>query len=151
MLKLKESEAKEIQDAISSALESKNAKNAAMQNAINILFEQRFATIDRLTSAYYEYQGTMNEKHKIYTEVMKLVSRLGTDKKTLKELESFVNTYRSNLMTRFRENFPDMKESDVTLYLYSVAGFSSRGTNPKFWICHIIRTFLIFLLYEIIN
>lgn len=66
MLKLKESEAKEIQDAISSALESKNAKNAAMQNAINTLFEQRFATIDRLTSAYYEYQGTMNEKHKIY-------------------------------------------------------------------------------------
>ena len=60
---------------------------------------------------------------------MKLVSGLGSDKKTLMELEDFINTYKDNLMTRFRAEFPDMKESDCILYLYAVAGFSSRAIS----------------------
>ena len=129
MLQIKESEAQEMQDVINSTMEHHKAENEAMQNAISNLFEQRFATIDRLSSTYYEYQGTVNEKHKIYTNVMELVSGLGSDQKTLKELESFVNTYRDNLMSRFRETFPEIKESDCILYLYSVAGFSARAIS----------------------
>lgn len=129
MLQIKESEAQEMQDVINSTMEHHKAENEAMQNAISNLFEQRFATVDRLSSTYYEYQGTVNEKHKIYTNVMELVSGLGSDQKTLKELESFVNTYRDNLMSRFRETFPEIKESDCILYLYSVAGFSARAIS----------------------
>ncbi|MBQ8629745.1 MAG: tetratricopeptide repeat protein [Prevotella sp.] len=129
MLQAKENETQNLQHSYDERIESKELENLSMQNAINTLFEQRFATIDRLSSAYYEYQGTVNEKHKIYTDVMNLVSGLGTDKKTLKELEGFVNTYRNNLMIRFRETFPEMKESDCILYLYSVAGFSSRAIS----------------------
>ena len=110
-------------------LQVKEYETASMQGVINSLFEQRFATIDKLSSDYYEYQGTANEKQKIYANVMKLVSGLGSDKKTIKELESFVNTYKDNLMTRFREEFPEMKESDYLLYLYAVAGFSSRAIS----------------------
>lgn len=129
MLQVKEREVREIQDEMNNTMEHLKAENEAMQNAINNLFEQRFATIDRLSSAYYECQGTVNEKHKIYTDVMELVSGLGSDRRTLKELESFVNTYRDNLMSHFRESFPEMKESDYILYLYSVAGFSARAIS----------------------
>lgn len=129
MLQAKENETQNLQHSYDERIELKELENLAMQNAINTLFEQRFATIDRLSSAYYEYQGTVNEKHKIYTNVMDLVYGLGNDKKTLKELECFINTYRNNLMIRFRETFPDMKESDCILYLYSVAGFSSRAIS----------------------
>ncbi len=110
-------------------LKVKQTETNSMQEVINNLFEQRFATIDKLSSDYYEYQGTANEKQKIYIDVMKLVSGLGSDKKTIKELEDFVNTYKDNLMIRFREEFPDMKESDCILYLYAVAGFSSRAIS----------------------
>lgn len=110
-------------------LQVKESETNSMQEVINNLFEQRFATIDKLSSDYYEYQGTANEKQKIYTNVMKLVSGLGSDKKTLKELENFINTYKDNLMTRFKNEFPEMKESDYTLYLYAVAGFSSRAIS----------------------
>lgn len=110
-------------------LKVKETETNSMQEVINNLFEQRFATIDKLSSDYYEYQGTANEKQKIYTNVMKLVSGLGSDKKTIKELENFINTYKDNLMIRFREEFPDMKESDCILYLYAVAGFSSRAIS----------------------
>lgn len=110
-------------------LKVKETETNSMQEVINNLFEQRFATIDKLSSDYYEYQGTANEKQKIYTNVMKLVSGLGSDKKTIKELENFINTYKDNLMIRFREEFSDMKESDCILYLYAVAGFSSRAIS----------------------
>lgn len=110
-------------------LKVKETETNSIQEVINNLFEQRFATIDKLSSDYYEYQGTANEKQKIYTNVMKLVSGLGSDKKTIKELENFINTYKDNLMIRFREEFPDMKESDCILYLYAVAGFSSRAIS----------------------
>ena len=129
LLIVKETEVKEMQDAISKGAENQQMEHEALQKAIDKLFEQHFATIDRLSSAYYEYQGTANEKHKIYADVMKLVSGLGSDKKTLQELERFVNTYRGNLMSRFRAAFPDMKESDCILYLYSVAGFSPRAIS----------------------
>ncbi len=129
MLQTKETEAISLQNSYNKELESKNAENIELQNAINNLFEQRFEIIDQFSSAYYEYQGTVNEKHKIYNDVMKLVSGLGSDKKTLNELENFVNTYKTNLMSRFREAFPNMKESDCVLYLYSVSGFSSRAIS----------------------
>ena len=129
LLTVKETEAREMRDAISRRLENQQMEHEALQKAIDKLFEQHFATIDKLSSAYYEYQGTANEKHKIYADVMKLVSGLGSDKQTLEELERFVNTYRNNLMSRFREAFPDMKESDSLLYLYSVAGFSPRAIS----------------------
>lgn len=129
MLKNKEYETVALQNTFDKQLECKAAENIAMQEAINSLFEQRFATIDRLTSAYYEYQGTSNEKNKIYVDVMKLVSGLGSDEKTLKELESFINTYKDNLLIRFRNEFPDLKESDYVLYIYTIAGFSSRAIS----------------------
>lgn len=129
MLKNKEYETVALQNTFDKQLECKAAENVAMQEAINSLFEQRFATIDRLTSAYYEYQGTSNEKNKIYVDVMKLVSGLGSDKKTLKELESFINTYKDNLLIRFRNEFPDLRESDYVLYIYTIAGFSSRAIS----------------------
>ena len=59
----------------------------------------------------------------------KLVGMSVIDKKTIKELENFINTYKDNLMIRFREEFPDMKESDYILYLYVVTGFSSRAIS----------------------
>lgn len=103
--------------------------NSEKQKAINELFEQRFTTLDNLCNTYYEYQGTKNEQAKIYNDVMKLISELGTDNRTLKELEYNVNLYKNNLMTEFRQAFPEISESDCTLYLYVVSGFSSRAIS----------------------
>ena len=69
----------------------------------------------------------MSQNTKIYTDVMSIVSGIGSDKKAIEKIEKFVNTYKGNIMQRFRTEFPGMKHSDYILYLYVVAGFSSRA------------------------
>lgn len=129
ILKVKETEAEKMQNAIKDTLEHKTSEIEAMQIAVNRLFEQRFATIDKLSSTYYECRDTGNERHRIYTDVLKLISGLGSDQRTLEELENFVNTYKGNLMSRFKSAFPELKESDRILYLYIVTGFSPRAIS----------------------
>lgn len=129
ILQTKETEAQTLQDCLNKHITDNAQETLELQKAINNLFEQRFATIDMLSNAYYTYQGTANEKHKIYTEVMKLVSGFGSDNKTIKELENFINTYKNNIIVDFKADFPDIKESDYLLYLYLVAGFSSRAIS----------------------
>lgn len=126
LLKVKETEVNEIQDKITSTLKCHQEENKVKQSVIDDLFKQQFKFIDKLCSLYYEFHGTANEQHKIYAFVMTIVSGLSSDKKKFRELENFVNTYRGNLMFHFRETFPEMKESDCMLYLYSVVGFSAR-------------------------
>ena len=129
ILQTKEAEVLTMRSDYDKQIEYKRVEAEGLQNAINNLFEQRFATIDKLSSAYYEYQGTANERQKIYAEVMSLVSGLGSDKKIIRELECFINTYKDNLLVDFKREFPDIKESDYVLYLYVVAGFSSRAIS----------------------
>lgn len=117
----------DLNDAYNENIGRISNENVELQNAINNLFEHSFSTIDQLTSAYYEYQGSANEKQKIYTDVMSIVSGIGSDKKAIEKIEKFVNTYKGNIMQRFRTEFPGMKHSDYILYLYVVAGFSSRA------------------------
>lgn len=125
----KDAETIALQEKLDESEKLRDTQLQALNVAINNLFEQSFATIDQLTSAYYEYQGTTNEKHKIYNDVMSIMSGLSSDKKVIYELEKFVNQYRDNLMTRFRSNFQEFKEQDCVLFLYTVAGFSSRAIS----------------------
>lgn len=102
---------------------------SAMQQSVDRLFEQKFKSIDELCNTYYVYQGSQNEKTKIYNNVIDIISNLSKDKKTIVELETFVNTYKNNLMADFRSELPTLKHEDYLLYLYVVVNFSSRAIS----------------------
>ena len=100
-----------------------------MQQSVNQLFEQKFNSIDELCNTYYVYQGSNNERTKIYNNVIDIISNLSKDKKTIQELETYVNTYKNNLMADFRKELPSLKPDDYLLYLYVVVNFSSRAIS----------------------
>lgn len=102
---------------------------SAMQQSVNQLFEQKFKSIDELCNTYYVYQGSQNERTKIYNNVIGLISNLSKDKKTIAELEVFVNTYKNNLMSDFRAEYPMLKDEDYLLFLYIVVAFSARAIS----------------------
>lgn len=102
---------------------------SAMQSSVNQLFEQKFKSIDELCNTYYVYQGSQHERAKIYNNVISIISNLSKDRKTISELEAFVNTYKNNLMSDFRCEFPALKDEDYLLFLYIVVDFSSRAIS----------------------
>ena len=102
---------------------------SVLQQSVNRLFEQKFKLLDELCNTYYVYQGSQNERTKIYNNVIAVISNLSKDKKTIAELETFVNTYKNNLMADFRAEYPMLKEEDYLLFLYIVVDFSARAIS----------------------
>ena len=56
--------------------------------------------------------------------VSKLIDELSEDKKKIEELEKSVNLVCNDIMASFRTDFPNLKEADYNLFLYSILGFS---------------------------
>lgn len=107
----------------------KDSEILSQQNIIEQLFASRFDTIDKLSCAYFEAQGFNNEKQRIYREVSSLIDDISSDKKAIKRMEDFVNTYKGNLMLKFRSSIPNATEDDTQLYLYMALGFSPRAIS----------------------
>ena len=124
-MELKMLEAENIRHILNTTQENASS----LQRSVNSLFEQKFKSIDELCNTYYVYQGSRDERTKIFNSVMDLISSLRNDKKTVAELETFVNTYKNNLMTDFRNEYPMLKEDDYLLFLYIVVDFSSRAIS----------------------
>ena len=99
------------------------------QNVIGQLFSSHYDTFNRLSNAYYECHGMQNEKQKIHNEVVNLINSIATDGKAINELESFVDRYKDNVMTKLNQAFPDMGNSDKNLFMYIVLGFSARAIS----------------------
>ena len=98
-------------------------QNENLRLAINELYGQTFKTIDDLCGEYY--LGEQHDK-RIVKKIDNLVEELKKDGKTIAKLETFVNKYRNNVVTRFRSEYPDMRDVDYKLFLFMAAGFSLR-------------------------
>lgn len=118
-----------ISSQLRNMLKASQNENQELQNALDGLFNQHFATIDQLSATYYEYHGLKVEKQKIYNSVVQMLNKLGADNKQISTLEQFINLYQNNLIKQFRLAFPELKESDVILYMYTVAGFSTAAIS----------------------
>ncbi len=98
--------------------------NSALGGSINNLFGERFKTIDSLLAIYSAHKGTKIERKKIYEEVDRLLSSFESSEINKRLIES-VDLYFEGMASRFREDFPDLKEDDYMLFLYLVCGFSN--------------------------
>mgnify|MGYP003303059705 CR=1 FL=1 len=118
-----------IASELRNILTLKDSEILSQQNIIEQLFASRFDTIDKLSCAYFEAQGSNNEKQRIYYEVSSLIDDISTDKKAIKKMEDFVDNYKDSLMTKFRSSIPNATEDDTQLFLYLALGFSPRAIS----------------------
>ena len=123
----------QLAHSISDTLRIKENNLSNMSEQIHALFDQQFETINQLCNVYYDSQGTKFEKDRIYKEVKKQIEKLGTEK--AEQLEGIINTYKDNLLSRFREDFPTLSKDYHLFATYQFAGFSARAislfTNDK--------------------
>lgn len=91
-------------------------------NKIQQLYETKFKFIDAIAQKYYSYQGATRDKY-ILREVNDMIALLADDKE-LESLEIIVNTYKDNVITLLRQEFPKLKPKDIQFMCYWYAGFS---------------------------
>lgn len=110
---------------LSEKLKRQNSDITDRKGHIDELLKQKFNTIDQLCNTYYECKDTPREKERIYTEAIGMISKFREDPHTQRELETFLNTYKNNLMADFHQEFPKLKDADYQLFLYYTLGLSS--------------------------
>lgn len=86
----------------------------------------RFKDINALCKKLYDTK--QNPKiilKKISDAIDSFLFSFSTDKNKISELESFANKHHNNLVADFYAEFPNLKDSDKMLFLYSTLGLSN--------------------------
>lgn len=94
------------------------------KETIRKLLASRFEIIDELCKTVYENKATGLVKKKISNEIEKLIEDFSSNKQKISELEKFVNKNYTNIIISFKSDFPNLKEADYLLFLYTSLGFS---------------------------
>lgn len=99
-----------------------DAESAATAQKSTMLEKMGFSVLERLCEQYYIYEGTDNLQIKLLKEAKSVIEDLRTD---TGQLEKTINAQRGGLISRFREQFPKVKEDEVRLFTFLAAGFNS--------------------------
>lgn len=105
---------------------SNNIENNRLRNTIDKLLSERFILINKFFYEYYESGDSPIGKNAIFNRVEKEIKNLSS-KKNLSEIESLVNETLDNIIVRFKNEFPELCQDDVTFFMLNVAGLSPRA------------------------
>lgn len=95
------------------------------QEKIHSLLADRFEVLDNLCRILYEKGNSSLARKQISNEIDSLVKQFSTDKFKLAELSIYINKHCDGIIEKLKSDFPEMKDLDYRLFLYSVLGFSN--------------------------
>lgn len=116
-------------DDMSNKLETRSAQIAGMEQQVAVLFKKQFEMLDELSSTFYETHEIKKDKDAIYRQVRENIESLVSDKKSVIQLENIVNSYRNDIMTKLRNEIPQLGENELRFLVFVYAGFSSKAIS----------------------
>ena len=96
---------------------------------ISEMFYKQYELLNKLTSTYYETHVCNKDMEAIYKQVSLEIERLSSDRKSICQLENFVNRYKGNIMSTIRIHIPNLSDMDYRLLCYLCAGFSAKAIS----------------------
>ena len=104
---------------------SENHKTALddLHSSIREIHGSRLHHLDELCSEYYIYGQTTSRYRRIFKQAEALVKSL-SDSQEYRIIESTVNQFKQDIMSKARTELHDLKEEDFRLLCYQYAGFS---------------------------
>lgn len=128
-LRLKSAEIMRYSAIIEDMQTAIDSNNSTTSSTISGMYRDRFAELNALLDTYYDHDGSSRQKNIIYEQMCDIVKELKHSKRRNLEIETAVNRYRNNLMQRLREQIPDLRPRELSIALYSYAGFSNRAIS----------------------
>jgi hypothetical protein len=114
---------------IKQELSDKEAEFSKNEEFVSQLFYEKFIEINKLCNKYYDIKGSYKEERSLYQETLKMIHSISPTKDAIHKLESYVNTYKNNLISAFKNSFPDLKEEEYLVFLYSAIGLSPKAIS----------------------
>lgn len=111
-------------------LNSTQGKNAELSRQLEdakvkyvAAYKKQFRKMGTLVACYYSSSDKRNSRDLVYRQVMELSVAVGTDRKTMRNLERSVNLALDNALDLYRESFPEKGQDHYDLVCYFMAGF----------------------------
>ncbi len=105
-------------------LETKEKDLDASQQSIRNLFADKYEFISQLFDFYYSNSASKSLKKKIAEEVDSIIEDFSNNEQRIVALEASVDETFDGLVASFKKDFPDLRQADRLLFLYTVLGFS---------------------------
>lgn len=116
---------REIEE-LSMLISERTNRTHELEAQVNTLYSSRLDTLNMLCNEYFEKCDSEKVKLSLYNEVEKQILAL-RDTKRIAELEAIVNKYMNNILTKVREQLPELTGKDLIFLTYLYAGFSPRA------------------------
>lgn len=87
------------------------------------LYKTRFETIGTLYEQYSLSYGRNNAEHLIYEKVVNMVNEFISELSDTSEFETMLNADLDNIIAHLREDIPEIKQVDVSMFCFMTLGF----------------------------
>lgn len=105
--------------------QTENNDYQSLRNKYVALYKSRFEAIGELCNQYLQYQGRADIEKLMFNKVAKMVEEIRNDAFRKARFEAILNEELNDIMSNLRAEMPKLKENDITLFSYLVAGFNS--------------------------
>lgn len=97
---------------------------AELKTSLTNLEDMHIRTLSNLCNTYYDSYSSSPAKSRIAREALATINEIAGSDSFLATLETHLNESACNLMTHLRNEIPDLKESDLKLYICNAIGLS---------------------------
>ena len=100
-----------------------NTKNNIL---VERLFKEKYVLFNRLSEVYYTRKNSPFEQQSLYKEAKNAVEEIYKNNEKKLELETIINDCYDNYIQKLRTQIPNIKNDDIQIICYLLAGFSYR-------------------------
>lgn len=112
--------AQNLRDIVSQKEFENSEKNFLLRDKL----KSEFSIIDKLCHKLYECDDISIAGKRISKMVIEVIDELSNNKKKIMDIEKSVDAICDNIISDFKSDFPNLKDIDYRVFLYSILGFS---------------------------
>lgn len=106
-------------------LESTLKENGKSKEALQKILSTRYSLLQELCELVVTSTDSKSAQRKIVNAVTNLIENLSISGEKIKELEKEMDNAHGNVCSNFKADFPNLKDVDYRLFLFSVMGMST--------------------------
>ena len=91
------------------------------------IFNSRFIELNKLCDTYYDHSNSPKQQAIVFRKLTDTIESIKSDKAYIRNLIASIDKHQNNILSRLREQCPNLSDREYRIVVYSYAGFSLRA------------------------